>query len=266
MERIEALQKLIVHILDRHDIPSSKYLFKKHVGVGVSNARFHFYCASCMNLVAETSGDLMERNRVKATCSVCTKSLTGRQMIADGNFFITLPVQQQLSALLADESVANALHDGLNSIAGRVSAAAEHVSDITDGALYKEFRSKLNSRDAITLTLSSDGSPTFKSSKYSIWPVQLSLNELPVHMRHKNILISALWYGQDHPNMTLLLSPVVREMEKLADNSVEWMSRGKTLHSKVNIPHFILTHMVSCAWKLPTPCFFVHCSVLCASA
>lgn len=241
---IEALQKLIVHILDRHDIPTSKYLFKKHVGVGVENARFHFYCAKCMNLVAETSGDLAERNRVQATCSVCTNSLTGRQMMSDGNFFITLPVQQQLSSLLTDESIANALRDGLSSIAQRDSNSADHVTDITDGALYKEFRSNLKSRDAITLTLSSDGSPIFKSSKYSMWPVQLSLNELPVHMRHKNLLMSALWYGQEKPDMTLLLSPVVREMEKLANNSVKWMSRGKTFHSKVNKPSFVFSHVV----------------------
>lgn len=113
---IEALQQLIVHILDRHDILTSKYVFKKHVGVGVLNAHFDFYCSPCMNPVAETSGDLIERNRVKVTCSVCMKSLTGRQIMVDGNFFITLPVEQ-LSSLLTNESVANALHDGLNSIA-----------------------------------------------------------------------------------------------------------------------------------------------------
>lgn len=241
---IEALHKLIVHILDRHDIPTSKYLFKKHVGVGVENAHFHFYCGQCMNLVAETSGDLAERNRVQATCSVCAKSLTGRQMMSDGNFFITLPVQQQLSSLLTDKSVANALRDGLSSVAQRDSSAADHVTDITDGALYKEFRSNLKSRDAITLTLSSDGSPVFKCSKYSMWPVQLSLNELPVHMRHKNLLMSALWYGQDKPDMTLLLSPVVREVEKLANNSVTWTSRGKTFHSKVKKTSFVFSHVI----------------------
>lgn len=80
-----------------------------------------------MNLVAETPGDIKERNSVKTTCSVCMKSLTGQQMMSDGNFFITLPVQ--LSFLLSDESVANALLDGLNSISQRNSTAAEHVSD-----------------------------------------------------------------------------------------------------------------------------------------
>ncbi|KAH7979343.1 hypothetical protein HPB49_009119 [Dermacentor silvarum] len=197
---VEALQKLIAHILDRHDIPASKYLFKKQVGANIRDARFHFYCEPCMNLLAETSGDLQERSSL-----------------------------QQLSSLLSDKTIANALVKRLQSIyQGR---AGTEVSDITDGSLYRELRQKLR-KDDLTLTFNADGSPVFKSSKFSIWPIQLTVNELPPKMRHKNVVVSALWYGQSHPNMTLLLNSFVQQMRDLAGGGVTWMAGTDSIHSE----------------------------------
>lgn len=41
-KEVEALQKLIAHILDTHDIPPSKYLFKKQVGANIRDIWFLF--------------------------------------------------------------------------------------------------------------------------------------------------------------------------------------------------------------------------------
>ncbi|KAH9372629.1 hypothetical protein HPB48_018474 [Haemaphysalis longicornis] len=60
--------------------------------------------------------------------------------------------------------------------------------------MYQALRQKLAKED-LTVTINSDGNPAFQSSKYSIWPVQLTLNELPPRLRHKNILLSTLCYG-----------------------------------------------------------------------
>ncbi|KAL1435370.1 hypothetical protein MTO96_010991 [Rhipicephalus appendiculatus] len=230
---VEALQKLIMHVLARHDIPATKYRFKKSVGAEIKAARFHFYCGNCMTLLAETSGDLAERNAVRVTCTVCGQRYSGPQMLRDGHFFITLPIAKLLSSLLAENDASTALHERLDSIHKSLSDDKDEMTDITDGTLYRTLRHKLTSKNDITLTVNSDGSPVFKSSKFSVWPVQVMVNELPVHIRQKNVLVSALWYGQKHPDMTLLLNTFVEQMDGLSTNGITWKAGNETVHSKV---------------------------------
>ncbi|KAL1471876.1 hypothetical protein MTO96_039657 [Rhipicephalus appendiculatus] len=235
---VEALQRLIVHILDRHDVPTSKYMFKKQVGASIRDARFHFYCAPCMNSLGETSGDLQQRNNFQASCSTCHKSYSGRTLVLDGNFFITLPIVQQLSSLLCDQGVTNALVKKLQSIKDQDRARdrladVSEVGDITDGSMYQELRQELEAGD-LTITFNADGSPVFKSSKFSILPIQISLNELPPQLRCKNIIVSALWHGQSHPDMVLLLESFVQQFSDINANlGVTWMAGTRAMHSKV---------------------------------
>ncbi|XP_037290638.2 uncharacterized protein LOC119185900 [Rhipicephalus microplus] len=230
---VEALQKLIMHILERHDIPVTKYLFKKSVGAEIKAARLHFYCENCMTLLAVTSGDLAARNAVRVTCTVCGQRNSGPQMLRDGHFFITLPIAKLLSSLLAENDASTALHERLNSINESMSVDKDEMTDIIDGTLYRALRRELTSKNDITLTVNSDGSAVFKSSKFSVWPVQVMVNELPVYMRQKNVLVSALWYGQKHPDMTLLLNAFVEQMDGLSTSGITWKAGNETVHSKV---------------------------------
>ncbi|KAG0434329.1 hypothetical protein HPB47_019180 [Ixodes persulcatus] len=70
--------------------------------------------------------------------------------------------------------------------------------------------------------MSADGSPMFKSSNCSIWPVHFTLNELPPHLRWRNVICSLLWYGTKHPNMTLLLQAFADQMKELARDGISW--------------------------------------------
>ncbi|XP_077491357.1 uncharacterized protein LOC144101989 [Amblyomma americanum] len=230
---VEALQRFIMHVLARHDIPATKYRFKKSVGAEIKAARFHFYCGNCMKLLVETTGDLAERNAVRGTCSVCGRRYSGQQMLQDGHFFLTLPIVKLLSSLLSGHDVAGALNERLESIQQSLSVDKNGMADIIDGSLYRELRHKLASKNDLTLTINTDGSPVFKSSKFSVWPIQMTVNELPAHIRQKNVLVSALWYGQKHPDMTLLLNTFVEQMDSLSTNGITWMAGNETVHSKV---------------------------------
>ena len=81
--------------------------------------------------------------------------------------------------------------------------------------MYKELITEhgLSSND-MSLTWNTDGIPVFKSSDYAIWPLQASINELPPHLRHKNILLLGLWFGKK-PNMNVFLVPFVEECSRL---------------------------------------------------
>ena len=57
-----------------------------------------------------------------------------------------------------------------------------HYCDVYDGALYRalikdEF---LSNKNNVSFTLNADGVPVFKSSSFSLWPIYLQINELPI--------------------------------------------------------------------------------------
>ncbi|XP_077541255.1 uncharacterized protein LOC144153486 [Haemaphysalis longicornis] len=230
----EDLQKLISYVLQRFDVPATKYLFKKNTALTMETTRVHFYCYDCMqekHLVAETSGSLADRNAVHTQCPECGRLCDGRTLLNDGNFYQSLPTKQQLTSLVAANDVSTALSERLKDINSRPDASTV-LWDITDGLVYRAVRQKLNAHD-LTLTINADGSLLFKSSKYSISPVQIMINELPEHLRHENVLVSKLWYGQTHPDMNLLLSSFVEQMEDLSAEVITWNADSETVQSKI---------------------------------
>ena len=95
---------------------------------------------------------------------------------------------------------------------------------LTDGILYKKFIRSFpeNERqNIVTATFNTEGSPVFKSSKFSIWPIQLIINELPFRVRSSNPIVCGLWFGKDKPKMNIFLKPFVEYMNKLANVGVK---------------------------------------------
>ncbi|KAG0434895.1 hypothetical protein HPB47_018801 [Ixodes persulcatus] len=180
---------------------------------------FHFYCPTCEHPLVKTTGKVAERNNVSTTCAVCGKEYSGQNLVSKGNFFVSLPLEKQFASILADDDVRNQL---LQSLEHRTEPQ-NGMSDITDGAFYKDQRQRLHCKDQdLTLTMSADGSPVFKSSTYSIWPVHVVLNELPPYLRWSNMMTSLLWYGSKHPNMTLLLQAFAEQMKRLSADGITW--------------------------------------------
>ena len=58
------------------------------------------------------------------------------------------------------------------------------MSDITSGKRYRNMTTGLLSKWNITLSLNTDGVSVFRTSRtVSLWPVYLTINELPPHCR-----------------------------------------------------------------------------------
>lgn len=118
--------------------------------------------------------------------------------INNGNYFIYIPLQQQIVRLLSNNKVFPYLTNrNLDTILG-----SNTVNDVTTSELYKELIVKhgLNPND-VSLTWNTDGIPIFHSSNFSVWPLQAFVNELPPHLRNKNILALALVWsktGNEH--------------------------------------------------------------------
>ncbi|KAH9378373.1 hypothetical protein HPB48_006084 [Haemaphysalis longicornis] len=88
---IEAIQKLFNKLCGKKVFPESKYLFKKLCDVNLSDIVFHFYCAECKVILAETTGALQERQQLQVECAVCHKAYEGRDLVRTGSFFLVCP-------------------------------------------------------------------------------------------------------------------------------------------------------------------------------
>lgn len=79
-----------------------------------------------------------------------------------------------------------------------------------------------------------DGISIFKSSRYSIWPFYLVINELPYQERFKmeNLILIGLWSGHGKPDANLFLSPFVDNFKNLL--------RG----IRIEIPHLNLSPLI----------------------
>ncbi|XP_013380319.1 uncharacterized protein LOC106151541 [Lingula anatina] len=99
-----------------------------------------------------------------------------------------------------------------------------------------------------------DGVPLFKSSKVGLWPLFLSINELPYHDRLKpeNLLFAGLWYGKSKPSMSVYLEPFYESLKKLREEGIS-----------VNCEHcaksFVVKGILLCGTcDLPAKCLMMN--------
>ena len=112
----------------------------------------------------------------------------------------------------------------------------EFYRDIYDGRIYKKFVSSLPAEDRqsyVTLTFNADGASVFKSSTYSIWPIQLTLNEIPFRIRHDNPVVFGLWFGKDKPILSAFLEEFTRQMNVLSHSGIICKIGGMTKNIEV---------------------------------
>lgn len=98
------------------------------------------------------------------------------------------------------------------------------MCDITDGEVYKQLKTRMaNCKNiVVSMTLNTDGLVPFNSSTSTMWPVLLSINELPFAERKlpKNILLAGLWFAKKKPVMGVYLKPVIEMLRSLETTGI----------------------------------------------
>lgn len=98
----------------------------------------------------------------------------------------------------------------------------------------------------ITLQWNADGVDTFKSSKVSMCPLQVAINELPYRIRKDNMLLAGLWCGPTKVIIDIFLKPFVDELRDLHENGIYCLPPN--MNEAVNIKvHTILSPVDSVA-------------------
>ena len=218
--------KNLQHILDLIDchLPHveyrSKYRFLK--SFQYPKAIEYFYCKTC-SLIVNFEDE-------SSFCSSCNATYTKLNLKSEGNYFLYLPLEEQLINLLNSK-----IYDNF----GKINA---EESDVVHGDVYKQLREHNVIKDNdLSITWNTDGVTLCKSSKFSMWPLQVSINELPYRIRRRNIILCGLSYGITKPDMNVFLEPFAKELVKLAKEGLN----TTTLHHAE--PINIKVHAILCS-------------------
>lgn len=100
------------------------------------------------------------------------------------------------------------------------------LCDIQDGRKYKTLMQPgkfLSTPEHTGLILCSDGVDLFKSSKMSLWPIQLAITNLPpdIRMNIANLVLAGVWLGPVKPDMVKIVQPVLDKIENLYHHGVK---------------------------------------------
>lgn len=153
-----------------------------------------FYCSFC-------------RGSLQSKDDVCARCGPGQKV----NSFIHLSIIDQLKQLFLKPG----FYENLSYPERREKTNEHSYEDIYDGAIYKEaMRFHIGYGKWLTFMWNTDGFSLFKSSTFQVWPLYLTINELPPHLRFRrdNMLLVGLWFGLEKPDVNLFLKPIYDEL------------------------------------------------------
>ncbi len=208
----DLLQLINLHCLKECLLPRTLYKFKQWFADLKHPLVYHKYCARCCLLID-----------AKAASNVCANPLCNADLskVESLDYFIEFPIEYQLQSLCKRQGFLDKLRHRFT----RKKKNAGAYEDIYDGKVYKDLCSQglLDKETNVSFTWNTDGIPVFKSSKMSMWPVYLMLNELPYASRQKsdNMILAGLWFGKGKPLMQSYFEPLHDALCKLETQGIE---------------------------------------------
>lgn len=163
----------------------------------------YYFCWNCCEIL-----NLEDINNL--TCSECKKEFSKIKLDNNGDYFLYIPLEKQLIHLINSKYYKE------------FKKANDECSDIINGNYYKLLRDhNIIGDNDITIQWNTDGINTFKSSKQSIWPILVQINELPYRVRKDNILCCSIWIASKKPPMNMFLRPFINELRRLHNEGFE---------------------------------------------
>ena len=216
----DLLNMLNLHIPENNLMETDVGKVKAMCGYDKTFVAYHFFCNVCKKVYQQDIDRCL------------TNGCTGDQEF-NKNYFVTGNLDTQLSDVLTRKGIWQSVQD-------YTSVSSKSVTDIISGTEYhalKEVGKFLNEKNRITLSLFTDGIPLFKSSGVSLWPVYLLINELPRTQRflRKNMILWGVWQGIGKPNMTMFLTPLVKDLNRLYTEGTKLKLNGREVVCKAKL-------------------------------
>uniref|UniRef100_A0ABD2WGN7 Uncharacterized protein n=1 Tax=Trichogramma kaykai TaxID=54128 RepID=A0ABD2WGN7_9HYME len=173
----------------------SPYTIKKQLQTSPEIIKKHFFCVKCYVILFTIEPS--KRIDCSVQCTSCNDEVELSSL--SKNFFITLDIKSQFETLLNRPDVQKQLENFKDH---RKKAKGGIISDIQDSSKYKKLQTEHS--EILTFNFNADGAQLFESSKKSLWPLQLYINELPAEIRFKHIVIAALMETESEPTADLI--------------------------------------------------------------
>lgn len=208
-----------LHLMYAHPALSSVYKFKSFFSKIDSTPKKHYYCSFCLCNINE--------NCKRCPNTYCNKEIKTK---ADRGYFIEINVESRLKDMFQRQEFCELIQQRFK----RSKRKENNIEDIYDGSIYRSMSSDNGPLSGsypynLSFTLNTDGIPVFKSSKLSIWPMYLMINELPFKQRKKseNMILCGLWFGDQKPFMMSFSEPLHQSLKNL-EAGIEIDVNGKT--------------------------------------
>ena len=217
------LLALVNSIFTKSILPQSSYMIDKFFNVN-ENATFHVTCPVCGTYVGN-----LENLDPEVKCDICNSKFNLSNPSAK-NLFAVIDPSSAIASLINTHS------KDYEKIITEHKHEKNHIHDIYDGKMYRQFVSSLPVEDKfryVTAVFNSDGAAPFKSSPLSVWPIYLMINELPVQIRFNNLIPCALWFNREKPNMSVFLDVFVDIINKLSTQGIKCVINNEERNIKL---------------------------------
>lgn len=207
--------QLINNVAGKKVVPASKYHFLKFFDEDID---YSFY-ASCKNEKCKSIIKIKPGSNVKSV--ICRNVNCKRiETLESVNVaFVTFELEKQLKQLLERFKDTLILPDK--------PLPKFPIIDVWNCDVHSEIILK-NKEPFISLTLNTDGVQIFKSNSISLWPIILSVNNLPLNERFKqdNLIICGFHHNSDL-DIASYLEDLISEVQKINSSGGLQLSFGK---------------------------------------
>ena len=227
-------------------LPQSLYLLGQYTteqSAVIPNVMHYVVCPECHSLYHYP--DCVEKVGTSVNSKLCSKVTFNRrnapllkQVVTSSGSKKLYPFKTYSYYSVTEGLKKLLLRPGISELITKYSKGARSpkISDITDGRIWREFRSSdgklyFNNPDNYGLMLNCDWFQPFKHFTYSVGVVYFMLLNLPraIRFKRENVILAAVIPGPDEPHLTInsYLDPIVSDLNKLW-NGIE--IEGKIIH------------------------------------
>lgn len=198
-----------------------------------------FFFVKCDQCQKSTKVQSDQKKGLKcAHCDVLLKT-------NETNFFVILPIEKQIVRSI-EQNWAE-----ISKFVTSDDTKSKSFGDAHDGAILRSILNSYKDSDVniLSLCLNVDGANKFKSNSLSVWPIQLTQNYLPPHIRFlpQNIILNGLYYYKSGDGAELsfheYLMPLITELNRFKQDFISMDIEDENYKFKP-----IITH---CAVDLP---------------
>jgi len=214
--------KMINAMYGGEKIPNTKYMYFYHINRSGDNFKYYIFCPECEKYFGNRD-NLPES--INCNCGHVIN-------VYSSNYFLSIDLESQFKRLFKDTTIVDSL---LTYRFNRLKINDAALEDIYAGAEYKKHFDNGNILSHLynfSYSFNTDGIPMGKSCGKTIWPIYITINELPPKERSKHILLAGLYIGKKDPNQNVFLKPFIEQANKMSFHGFHWNHNGKDVISK----------------------------------